>query len=31
VFSGPVLGPLLAMAALSLTPLIWRKWRARGA
>jgi uncharacterized membrane protein YdjX (TVP38/TMEM64 family) len=31
VFSWPVLGPLLAMAALSLTPLIWRKWRARGA
>ncbi len=31
VFSWPVLGPLLAMALLSLTPLIWRKWRARGA
>jgi len=26
-----VLGPLLVMALLSLTPLIWRKWRARGA
>jgi uncharacterized membrane protein YdjX (TVP38/TMEM64 family) len=31
VFSWPVLGPLLALAALSLTPVIWRKWRARGA
>jgi uncharacterized membrane protein YdjX (TVP38/TMEM64 family) len=25
--SWQVLGPLLALAALSLTPVIWRKWR----
>jgi uncharacterized membrane protein YdjX (TVP38/TMEM64 family) len=29
--SWPVLGPLLALAALSLTPVLWRKWRARHA
>jgi uncharacterized membrane protein YdjX (TVP38/TMEM64 family) len=27
----PVLGPLLALAMLSLTPVIWRKWRTRHA
>jgi hypothetical protein len=26
----PVLGPLLALALLSLTPVIWRKWRQAG-
>jgi len=31
VFSWPVLGPLLALAMLSLTPVIWRKWRTRHA
>jgi len=31
LFSWSVLGPLLALAALSLTPVIWRKWRARDA
>jgi uncharacterized membrane protein YdjX (TVP38/TMEM64 family) len=31
VWSLPVLGPLLALSVLSLTPLIWRKWRARHA
>jgi uncharacterized membrane protein YdjX (TVP38/TMEM64 family) len=29
LFSWPVLGPLLALAVLSLMPVIWRKWRAR--
>jgi uncharacterized membrane protein YdjX (TVP38/TMEM64 family) len=29
--SWPVLGPLLALAMLSLTPVIWRKWRRRHA
>jgi uncharacterized membrane protein YdjX (TVP38/TMEM64 family) len=29
--SWPVLGPLLALATLSLTPVIWRKWRTRHA
>jgi uncharacterized membrane protein YdjX (TVP38/TMEM64 family) len=29
--SWPVLGPLLALALLSLTPVMWRKWRARNA
>lgn len=29
--SWPVLGPLLALAVLSLTPVVWRKWRARHA
>lgn len=29
LFSWPVLGPLLALAALSLMPVAWRKWRAR--
>lgn len=29
--SWPMLGPLLALALLSLTPVIWRKWRARDA
>jgi uncharacterized membrane protein YdjX (TVP38/TMEM64 family) len=29
--SWPVLGPLLALAMLSLTPVIWRKWRTRHA
>jgi uncharacterized membrane protein YdjX (TVP38/TMEM64 family) len=28
LFSLRVMGPLLALAALSLTPLLWRKWRA---
>jgi uncharacterized membrane protein YdjX (TVP38/TMEM64 family) len=27
----PVLGPLLALAVLSVTPVIWRKWRTRHA
>jgi uncharacterized membrane protein YdjX (TVP38/TMEM64 family) len=27
LLSWPVLGPLLALAMLSLTPVIWRKWR----
>jgi uncharacterized membrane protein YdjX (TVP38/TMEM64 family) len=27
LFSWPILGPLVAMALLSLTPVIWRKWR----
>jgi uncharacterized membrane protein YdjX (TVP38/TMEM64 family) len=31
LFSWPVLGPLLALAVLSLLPLIWRKWRTRDA
>lgn len=31
LFSWPVLGPLLALAVLSLMPVIWRKWRARHA
>ena len=31
VTSLPVLGPLLALAVLSLAPLVWRKWRARHA
>lgn len=31
LFSWPVLGPLLALAALSVTPVIWRKWRMRHA
>ena len=31
LFSWPVLGPLLALAALSLIPVIWRKWRAGNA
>ena len=30
LFSLPVLGPLVALAALSLTPIFWRRWRARG-
>jgi uncharacterized membrane protein YdjX (TVP38/TMEM64 family) len=29
--SWPVLGPLVALAMLSLTPVIWRKWRTRHA
>jgi uncharacterized membrane protein YdjX (TVP38/TMEM64 family) len=29
--SWPVLGPLLALAMLSLTPVLWRKWRTRHA
>jgi uncharacterized membrane protein YdjX (TVP38/TMEM64 family) len=29
LLSWAVLGPLLALAALSLTPVLWRKWRAR--
>jgi uncharacterized membrane protein YdjX (TVP38/TMEM64 family) len=29
LLSWPVLGPLLALAVLSLTPVIWRKWRRR--
>ena len=29
--SWPVMGPLLALAMLSLTPVIWRKWRTRHA
>ncbi len=29
--SFPVLAPLLALAALSVTPVLWRKWRARNA
>jgi uncharacterized membrane protein YdjX (TVP38/TMEM64 family) len=31
LLSWRVLGPLLALAALSLMPVIWRKWRARHA
>lgn len=31
LLSWPVLGPLLALAMLSLTPVIWRKWRTRHA
>ena len=31
LLSWPVLGPLLALAALSLTPALWRKWRKRHA
>ena len=31
VFSLPVLGPLLGLAVLSLTPLLWKKWRSRDA
>jgi uncharacterized membrane protein YdjX (TVP38/TMEM64 family) len=31
LLSWPVLGPLLALAVLSLIPVIWRKWRARHA
>jgi len=27
LFSWPVLGPLLALAVLSILPVIWRKWR----
>jgi len=27
LFSWPVLGPLLALAVLSVLPVIWRKWR----
>jgi uncharacterized membrane protein YdjX (TVP38/TMEM64 family) len=29
--SWPVLGPLVALAMLSLTPVLWRKWRTRHA
>jgi uncharacterized membrane protein YdjX (TVP38/TMEM64 family) len=31
LLSWPVLGPLLALAALSLLPVLWRKWRPRDA
>jgi uncharacterized membrane protein YdjX (TVP38/TMEM64 family) len=31
LLSWPVLGPLLALAALSLLPVAWRKWRPRDA
>lgn len=31
LLSWPVLGPLLALAMLSLTPVIWQKWRRRHA
>lgn len=31
LFSWPVLGPLLALAVLSVAPVLWRKWRARHA
>ncbi len=31
IFSWPILGPLMALAALSVAPVIWRKWRARHA
>jgi uncharacterized membrane protein YdjX (TVP38/TMEM64 family) len=31
IVSPPVLGPLLALAALSLAPVLWRKFRARDA
>jgi uncharacterized membrane protein YdjX (TVP38/TMEM64 family) len=31
LFSFPVLGPLVALAALSLVPVIWRNWRGRDA
>lgn len=31
LFSWPVLGPLLALAALSLAPVLWREWRGRNA
>jgi uncharacterized membrane protein YdjX (TVP38/TMEM64 family) len=27
IFSWPILGPLVALAVASLTPVIWRKWR----
>lgn len=30
ILSAPVLLPLLALAALSLAPTIWKRWRARG-
>jgi uncharacterized membrane protein YdjX (TVP38/TMEM64 family) len=29
LFSWPVLGPLIAMAVVSLMPVVWQKWRAR--
>lgn len=31
IVSLPVLGPLLALAALSVTPVLWKKWRTRDA
>jgi hypothetical protein len=31
LFSLPILGPLLALAVLSLLPVVWRRWRARDA
>jgi uncharacterized membrane protein YdjX (TVP38/TMEM64 family) len=31
LFSWPVLGPLLALAVLSVMPVLWRKWRPRDA
>ena len=31
LYSWPVLGPLAALAALSVLPVIWRKWRTRDA
>jgi uncharacterized membrane protein YdjX (TVP38/TMEM64 family) len=31
LFSWPILGPLAALAIVSLAPVIWRKWRARDA
>ena len=30
IVSWPVLGPLLGLAALSLAPVLWRKWRGSG-
>ena len=29
LFSWPILGPLLALALVSLSPVLWRKWRTR--
>jgi uncharacterized membrane protein YdjX (TVP38/TMEM64 family) len=31
LYSWPILGPLLALAVLSLMPIAWRRWRARDA
>ena len=31
LFSWPILGPLVALAVVSLIPVVWRKWRARDA
>jgi hypothetical protein len=31
LYSWPILGPLLALALVSLMPIAWRRWRARDA